>query len=141
MKDNQDLLRTLSFFKGLSEETRNEFSLLKKAQTITITTLAELLSNNGSEWIDSMLAGKLSFSDFSILDTQEFQEYTRELFNRNMELSKLITTLLRAGDRAEDGAGLDAAVVMWWRERAEGLNWTLKATEGGYNWYRKETEG
>jgi hypothetical protein len=75
-----------------------------------------------------MLAGKLSFSDFSVLDTHEVQEYTRELINRKMELSKLINTLLRAGDRAEDEAGLDVAVVMWWRERAEGLNWTLKAT-------------
>lgn len=133
LKSSQELLERLLDIRALPGETKTEVSLLKKTQATTVTTLAELLSNNSSEWIESMLAGKLSFSEFSALDQEEIEEFCAGLKIRNAELRRFagmrgrVRGRGRAVEDAIDEEDLGAAEVRWWREGAEGLNWTLKA--------------
>ena len=54
-----------------------------------------MLTNNGSEWIESMLAGKMTFQEFSGLDRFRIREYSSiyAKFNLDLRVSAAAHTL------------------------------------------------
>jgi hypothetical protein len=128
----------------------SDLHALLQAQCLTINALSEYLSNNATEWIDSMLSGKLSYSEFVALNQQEIVMMTRGLKDRNLLARGLVleregrrgvrTRRIGVGQRelvleldANDGGQVEGNVdvgsvlgVEMWRQEIEGLNWMLK---------------
>lgn len=109
----------------LPVDIKADINDLVAACGVSVRILAELLSNNASEWIDSMLAGKLSFGEFSTLDQEELLEFVQDLRQMNVQLRQAVQN--RAGRRAEVGdvADLQAMELGMWSQRIKGLNWML----------------
>ena len=93
-------------------------------QALTVAALAELLSNNGSEWIESMLAGNMTFAEFQALDQDEITGFLSEIRTRNKELNKVVSMADRGRQRS--GEAPEAAEMRKWREQVESFNWILK---------------
>lgn len=74
------------FPKDLSQR----FISLKDVTILLERTLTTYLTNNGSEWLDSLLSGGLSFSEFRRLDISRFVNASRELkhCNRDFEIER-----------------------------------------------------
>jgi len=64
-------LSSLALSPTLPIDVTANVNSLNAAEETSVQILAELLSNNASEWIDSMLAGKFSFRESSGLDQEE----------------------------------------------------------------------
>jgi len=126
LKTNQHLISSCSSIPSLTEETKAELQLLKETQALTIAALSELLSNNGSEWIDSMLAGNMTFGEFQALDQDEITGFRSEIRTRNKELNKVVGMTNRRRRQIGYGEIIEAAEIRGWRERVESFNWTLK---------------
>ena len=52
---------------------------MQATATHTAQTLSTYLTNDGSNWLDSLLSGSLSFSQFRGIDTRRVQAATDEL--------------------------------------------------------------
>lgn len=107
----------------LSVEVTADINHLNAAEEVSVKILAELLSNNASEWIDSMLAGKLSFSEFSTLDQEELLEFVQDLRQLNVQLGQAVRN--RAMRHAEVVNTADVEALGMWTQRIKGLNWML----------------
>lgn len=124
LKTSQHLLTSYSAIPSLTKQAKAELQLLKEMQALTVAALAEFLSNNGSEWIESMLAGNMTFAEFQALDQDEITGFRSEIRTRNKELNKVVRMADRGGQRS--GEAPEAAEMRKWREQVESFNWTLK---------------
>ncbi|KAF2090154.1 hypothetical protein K490DRAFT_54557 [Saccharata proteae CBS 121410] len=84
IKANQALLDAHGC--SFPEIVQPELRRLMREQSTAILTLTELLTNHGSEWIDSMLAGKIGFGDFCQLDESHIRDFTSRYLRRNKAL-------------------------------------------------------
>jgi hypothetical protein len=100
---------------------------LRDAQAVAVAAMARLLSNHGSEWIESMLAGRLSFGEFCALEGADVDVFVREVRARNRTLFAALRPEGEDGGERGREVRVDVEEVEGWRERVEGLNWVLKA--------------
>lgn len=126
LKTSQHLLTSYSAIPSLTKQAKAELQLLKEMQALTVAALAELLSNNGSEWIESMLAGNMTFAEFQALDQDEITGFRSEIRTRNKELNKVVSMADHGRQRTGSGEAPEAAEMKKWRERVESFNWILK---------------
>ena len=137
----------------LAPPTALEITALRDAQTVASSALTRAISNNGSEWIESALNGGLSFAEFKNLEQDEIDGFVEGLRTLSSEMEVFIGRVrsirsgqagvfndlkgyekpkFEEGETTEEGfvvngKGLDITELRWWRERVEGLNWSLKA--------------
>ena len=126
MKACRGYLDSLSSSSTLTVDVTTDINALKAAMEGSVKILAELLSNNASEWIDSMLAGKLSFSEFSTLDQEEVLEFVQDLRGVGALVQQAMRdrAMQRRGE-VVDAADLEAMELGMWTQRIKGLNWML----------------
>ncbi|OXV07691.1 hypothetical protein Egran_04545 [Elaphomyces granulatus] len=114
--------------RNFPEDVQQQLRLLHATQARIISNLTELLTNNCSEWIESMLAGRTKFSDFCQLEDEGIEEFIEEYRTRNGGLDDEIQKWKENPPRPEQMATVSSELVYAierWREEAEGLNWLL----------------
>ncbi|KAI9878825.1 MAG: hypothetical protein M1830_010394 [Pleopsidium flavum] len=84
IKDAETRLNKCS--SSFSDNANDELVLLQQDQSVSVKALAEVLTNNGSEWIESMLAGKMTFGEFSRLSPSRILDYSSIYAHFNLDL-------------------------------------------------------
>jgi hypothetical protein len=125
IKAVQEKLDPFRFSHSLPVAVLADVNAFKEAADVSINLLAESLSNNASEWIESMLAGKLSFQEFSTLDQEELQDFLEGLRRMNGQLSRGVRDRWRGGMGGSGDVDLEAMELGMWTQRVQGLNWML----------------
>jgi len=114
--------------RNFPEDVQQQLRLLHTAQARIISKLTELLTNNCSEWIDSMLAGRTKFSEFCQLENEGIEEFIEEYRTRNGVLNDEIQRWKESPPSGDEMARVSSDLVYGierWREEAEGLDWLL----------------
>jgi len=114
--------------RNFPEDVQQQLRLLHATQARIISNLTEFLTNNCSEWIDSMLAGRTKFSEFCQLEDEGIEEFIEEYRTRNGGLDDEIQKWKENPPRPVQMATVSSELVYAierWREEAEGLNWLL----------------
>lgn len=128
IKDAQTRLSKCS--SSFPDDVKDELVFLQRDQSMSVRALQEMLTNNGPEWIESMLAGKMTFGEFSRLRPSRIRSYSSIYAKFNLDLRA--DAAERWSWRNEGGARVNARNVnkgrlQEMRSTVEELNKVLKA--------------